>query len=77
MTSLYTSTVKLVASFVGDAKAGGIVERQLKHCGATPESLAAKDLKQIVSRIHAASGLYLPDVRKKAELLGKLEALAA
>lgn len=72
----YENVVKLVSSYVGDAKGPGLVERQLKHCGSTPDTFSADDLKKIQSFIVGAAALYIPDPGKADEFGKKLLALA-
>lgn len=72
----YDSVVKLVSSYVGDAKGPGLVERQLKHCGSTPDTFSADDLNKIHTFIVGAAALYIPDPAKADEFSKKLSALA-
>ena len=71
----YENVVSLVSAYVG-AKGPGLVERQLKHCGATPDTLSAEDLKKINTFITGAAALYIPDPAKADEFSKKLAALA-
>jgi hypothetical protein len=69
----YDAVVKFVASYIGDAKAGGLVERQLKHCApATPDTFTKDDLQKITAVLTVAASLYITDDAKKAEFKAKL-----
>lgn len=69
----YDTVVKFVASYIGDAKAGGIVERQLKHCApSTADTFTKDDLQKIAAALTTAAGLYITDQAKKDEFKNKL-----
>jgi hypothetical protein len=65
-----------VASYIGEEKCSGALERQLKRGSATADSFGANDLKALRNYITAAATLYVADAAKKEELAAKIQSLA-
>ena len=75
--ALYSSLVSLVSTYVGPEKGPGIVERQMKNCTATPDTLTKEDLKKIQAFVVGAMRLYLSaDPAKFEEARAKVTAMA-
>ena len=74
---LYNKLAGTVGSFIGEEKAKLAINRQLERCGATPDNLTEKHLREVMNFLVGATTLYLyPDKAKQQELTSILKALA-
>ena len=76
-TPTYNSLLTTVAAYIEKEKVIGILERQLKAKNLTPDTLASKDLANLMTAVSTATSLYVPDAGRKEELKNKLKAMAA
>ncbi len=74
--STYVSLLNTVRPFVEETKAREVIGRQLQKCNATPETITLEQLKSIAHLLSGAMGLYVADKAQRAELAGKIAALA-
>jgi hypothetical protein len=75
--SRYNSVVTLVAQFAGQAKAAGIVDRQIKRFCLSANNLSQQDWAKVGPCVHAATTLYILHADKRAEFKAKLDAIIA
>ncbi|MDA0207268.1 MAG: hypothetical protein O3A53_10425 [Acidobacteria bacterium] len=73
---LYIKLLATTGPYVDAKKAEEVIARQLAKCGATADTFAATHLEAIKLLICGSLGLYVPDVGKREELVGKLKSLA-
>ena len=74
----FAAVVKLVASYVGEAKAEGLLERRLAHESITTDQFNLTHLTPTLQiKIISAASLYLPDASKEPDLKAKLAAMGA
>jgi hypothetical protein len=74
----FDAVVKLVAVYVGAAKATGLVERRLAEAKLTADQFTFSDLTESVrSRIAGAANLYIAEKTQQDELGKKLAAMSA
>jgi hypothetical protein len=67
----YDQLLNAIEPFLGKAKAEQAILRQLARCSATPDSLNAVQLKQIIHFVSGATKIHLAGHKDKQE---KLEA---
>jgi len=67
----YDKLLSAIEPYIGKAKAEQAIQRQLARCSATPDSLNAGQVKQIINFISGATKIHLAGNKDKQE---KLEA---
>jgi len=73
----FASLVKLIAAYVGEAKASGLVERRLGAASVTADQFTKAHLSaSMQAAIVSAATLYLLDQGKEAQLKSQLAMFA-
>lgn len=73
----FDAVVRLVAGYVGEAKASGLVERRLTSAKISVDRFTFADLTPTMrSLILGAAKLYIPEKNKQDEFEKKLNAMA-
>lgn len=67
----YDRLMSALEPFIGRAKAEVAVQRQLARCNATPESLTAAQVKQVLNFIVGATKIHLAGDKARQEQLEK------
>lgn len=73
---IYDKLLNTAAGYFDKEKAKSVIDRQLPRCKATPDTFTAAHLKEITTFLAGSLSLYVPDVAKREELVGKIKALA-
>ncbi len=74
--ALYTKLVTTVSGYIGPEKATNAINRQLNRCQATPDTVTAEHLRNLMNYVTAATTLFLhPDKAKQEELTVKIKSL--
>lgn len=67
--STYDRLMTVLEPFIGRAKAEQALTRQLQRCNATPDSLTAAQVKQILNFIVGATKIHLAGNKERQDQL--------